>query len=164
MNPNDFPRVWPDLLPSLETALLRYEEGVAKMKEFKKKYTAVKNKAKRIEKYLVTADEETRKYYEYSILDKLRLAENKFALINKKLKRFKEHEQKYCNQSLRLLKGPAAMDPNTTRWHIRGVAAYSQNVDSLLREIEDMLRIAKGHLTRVDEMKKFLAQIRRRRR
>jgi len=152
------------MLPRLEAALLRYEEGVANMKDFKKKYTAVKNKAKRIEKYLVTADEETRKYYEYSILDKLRLAENKFILINKKLKRFKDHEQKYCKQSLKLLKGSAAMDLNTTRWHIQGIAIYNQKVDSLLREIEDMLRIAKGHLARVDEMKKYLAQVRRRRR
>lgn len=163
MNPNDFPRVWPDLIPSLQAALLKYEEGVANMAEFKKKYTSVKRKAKRVEKYLVSADEETRKYYEFSILDKLRLTENKFALIDKKLKRFKEHEQKYCNQSLKLLKGPTAMDPNNTRWHIQKVAAYPGHVNGLIRDIDDMLRIAKEHLTRVDEMKKYLAQLRRRR-
>ena len=60
MNPNDFPRVWPDLIPQLETALARHEEAVAKMADFKKRYTSVKNKVKRIEKYLVTMDEEDR--------------------------------------------------------------------------------------------------------
>lgn len=163
MNLNHFPNVWPNLQPALEAALQKHEEAVANMADFKKKYTSVKNKAKRIEKSLITMDEEARKHHEYIILDCLRLAENKFALINKKLNRFRQHEQLYCNRSLKLLKGSRAMEPNTTQWHIQGVSHYASSVNRLLREVTDMLRIAKGHLDKVDQMKKYLAQIRRRR-
>ncbi len=161
MNLHDYPHVWPKMIPQLESALLRHEEALTKMANFKKKYTSVKNKAKRIEKYLVNADQETKRYLELSSLNYLRYAENKFTLVNKKLKRFREHEVKSCDRSLRLLKGPT-LDPNITQWHIKNVSAHLHHVNSLLHEVSDMVRIAKGHLTKVDDMKKYLAQVRRR--
>lgn len=164
MDLNHYPNVWPDLLPALEAALQKHEEAVAKMAEFRKKYTSVRNKAKRVEKYLVTMDEEYRKYYEHYMLDCVRLAENKFILINKKLKRFKEHEEKYCNQSLRLLRGSPAMEPRNTQGHIQRISTYLYRSNELIRDVSDMLRIAKGHLDKVDDMKKRLAKYRKRRR
>ncbi|MBI1287008.1 MAG: hypothetical protein GC178_05455 [Flavobacteriales bacterium] len=164
MDLNHYPNIWPDLLPVLEAALQKHEEATAKMADFRKKYTSVKNKAKRVEKYLVTMDEEMRKYHELYMLDCLRLAENKFALIDKKLKRFKQHEQLYCNQSLKLLKGSRAMEPNTTHWHIQRISTYLYRSNELIRDVSDMLRIAKGHLDKVDHIKKYWAQIRKRRR
>ena len=152
------------MIPDLEAALLRYEAGVAKMKDFKKEYTAVKNKMKQIEKYLVTADEETKNYLELSILNYLRYAENKFILIDKKLNHFKQQKQNPCKKSVQLLKGSKAMDRNITQWHIQRVSVHLQNVNSLLlHEVADLLRIAKGHLAKVDYMKKSMAQFRRRR-
>lgn len=157
MNVNQFPRVWPDQVPALEAALLKHEEAVAKMAEFKKKLTSVKNKAKRVEQYVATMDEEAAKYYELAMLGCVRLAENKFILINKKLKRLKENQEKSCKQSLRLLK-KSGMEPSATRWHIHRVASYNQEADWVLREVGDMLRIAKGHLRKVDDYKKSIAR------
>jgi hypothetical protein len=46
------------------------------------------------------------------------------------------------------------MEPNVTVWHIQRLSAYLYNMNSLLREVDDMLRIAKKHLSNVDHIKK----------
>jgi hypothetical protein len=162
METNHYLSAWPDMIPALEAALLRYEEGVANMADFEKKYTSVKNKMKRIEKYMVSMDEESQKWYQSSMLNTVRLAENKFNLINKKLARFKEQEKRSCKASLKQLKGASIMERNMTVWHIARVSAYLQHVDRLLYGVADMLRIAKGHLDKVSQSKKYLAKVRRR--
>jgi len=141
--------------PALEAALAKHEEAVAKLAAFKKKYTSVKNKAKRVQHYVATMNDEQAKFYKLSMLNSVRLAENKFELIDKKWNRFRQHDQRYCNASLKLLKGPA-MEPNMTRWHIGHVSGHARNADGFLREATDMLRIAKGHLDKVDDMKKSI--------
>ena len=103
-------------------------------------------------------DERTSEYYGYSLLDRVRLAENKFVLIDKKLKQYHSYDASSCKASLRLLKAPKAMDPNQIVWYIRRVADHHDVVNSLLRSVDDMLRIATGHLKQVDESKKFLAK------
>lgn len=163
MDLNQYPNVWPNLLPALEVALLRHEEATANMADFKKSYTSVKNKVKRIEKYLVAMDEQDSKLYEMAMMNNVRLAENKFALIDKKLNRYKEREQRECNTSLKLLKGSPAMEPSNTQWHIQKMAHYAYVLNGLIRELSDMLRIAKGHLDKVDDMKKTMAHYQRRR-
>jgi hypothetical protein len=161
MHPNDFPQVWPNMIPALEAALLRYEEGAAKMADFRKKYTSVKNKAKRIDRSFTSMDEESRKWFQFTIPHSLRLAENKFILINKKLKRFKQEEEHSCKTSIKKLKGSLAMEANMTEWHIQRVSGHLGKVDWLLYEVEDALRIAKGHLDKVDGLKRTMARYRR---
>lgn len=152
MDLNHYPNVWPNLQPALGAALLQHEEAVAKLAAFKKQYTSVKNKAKRVEKFVATLDEETFKYYQLHMLNCIRLAENKFALIDKKWNRLKEYS---CDASLRSLKGPA-MEPHMTQWHIQHVSGYARKANELLREVGNMLRIAKDHLHKVDDMKKSM--------
>ena len=161
MDTKDYPHVWPNLLPALEAALLKREEGVAKLADFKKKFNSAKNKAKRIEKSVATMNEEERQSTEYFLLNCVRLAENKFILISKKLKQFKEHGDKYCVQSIKVLKSNIGMEPHQTQWYIQSVASYAQEVDSLLRDVAEMLRITKGHLKKVDDHKKYVAKLRR---
>jgi hypothetical protein len=155
MDLNHYPNVWPNLQPTLEAALLQHEEAVAKLAAFKKQYTSVKSKAKRVEKFVATLDEETFKYYQLHMLNCVRLAENKFALIDKKWNRFKKYEQRSCDASLRSLKG-RFMEPNMTQWHIQHVSGYARTANELLREVGNMLRIAKDHLHKVDDMKKSM--------
>jgi len=150
-----------ELIPAAEAAVLNYEEALRTMADFKKKYTSVKNKAKRIEKYLATLDEADSNLYGYSMVNNVRLAENKFILIDKKLNRFKGDER-FCRKSLKLLKGIEVMERSTTVWHIQHLSAHLGNVNSLVREVADMLRIANGHLTKVYDHKKFIARIRKR--
>lgn len=157
MDPKDYPRVWPNLLPSLEAALVKRQEGISQMADFKKKFNAAKNKAKRAEKYVTTMDEEMRRSNEYYMLDSVRLAENKFIIISKKLKQFKAHEEKYCVQAIKVLKSDIGMEPHQTQWYIQSVASYAQKANSLIRDLADMLRIANGHLKKVDHTKKTIA-------
>lgn len=164
MDANRYPAIWPNMIPAFEAALQKHEESVAKLAEFKKRYTSVKNKAKRIETSLIKREEEFVISAEYMVTDCLRLAENKFILINKKLKYFKEHEEKSCKKSLKLLKGSVAIEPGSTQWHIQQVSYYNYKANDLIHEVSDMLRIAKGHLIKVDDFKKFIAQLNKRRR
>ena len=162
MNPNQYPNVWPDMVPALEAALLRHQEAVAQMADFKKKYASVKNKAKRTQQFLMSLDEENRKWYELGIRGNVRLAENKLALISKKLRGFKQHEERSFRTSLKALKGSIAMNPNSTQWHIQQISGHAQKVNWLLHEVADMLRIAKGHLDKATSHKKFVTQVRKR--
>ncbi len=163
INPVDYPRVWPELLPALEAALISYEQGVTKLAEFKKKYTSVKNKLKRLEKHVAQLDEAADYGMTSSLLNNGRLAENKFMLIDKKLKDFHAHRGRSSTDSLQDLKSSKAMEPNLTAWHIGHVAYYFSNVNSLLYEVGDMLRIAKDHLEKVEKHKKFIRDMTRRR-
>ncbi len=144
-----------------EEAYLAYEQGVARMAEFRKKYNSVKNKAKRTEKYLVTMDEEHRRMSEHFIYNNVRLAENKFILINKKLKRFKNEEERQCKKGLKALKNTNGMSPTTIHWYMSGVWRYLEKQRYLLAEWYDMLRIAKGHLQKVDDHMKYARKLRR---
>lgn len=160
METNHYPSISPSMLPALENAMLKYEEATAKLAGFKKQYTSVKNKAKRAEKYIANLDEDSRSY-EIFMTQTVQYAENKFILINKKLKRFKEQDQKSLKQTLKQLKGTTPLEPNTAQWHIQQVTYYSSKLNNLLHEVEDMLRIAKGHLRKMDDMKKSIARYQR---
>jgi hypothetical protein len=161
METNHYQSVPPQLIPALEAALLKYEEAMAKLADFKKQYSSVKNKAKRAEQYIANLDEEGRRYHELSMTQTVQYAENKFILINKKLQRFKEQDQKSLKQTLKQLKGTTPLEPNTAQWHIQQVTYYSSKLNDLLREVEDMLRIAKGHLRKMDDLKKTIARYRK---
>jgi hypothetical protein len=152
MDLNHYPIVWPQLIPALEAALPEYEQATANMADFKKRYTSMKNKVKRTVKYVADMDEATREQYEHWTLQFVQLAENKFIPIDKKLKRFCGARD--CKTSLKLPKASKPMEPNVTVWHIQRLSAYLYNMNSLLREVDDMLRIAKKHLSNVDHIKK----------
>ncbi|MBP9151908.1 MAG: hypothetical protein KBF73_06465 [Flavobacteriales bacterium] len=162
INPDKYPRVWPELIPALEAALLKYEEAEVKLAEFKKKYTSVKNKLKRLEKHVAQLDEAADRGVTSSLLNNGRLAENKFNLIDKKLKDFHAHRGRYSKSSLKVLQSSKATEPSTTRWHISHVGGHLNNVDSLLYVVADMLRIAKDHLEKVENHKKFIRDMKRR--
>ncbi|MCF8277914.1 MAG: hypothetical protein K9J17_14365 [Flavobacteriales bacterium] len=162
MDTTGYPRVWPQLIPALEAALQRHEQASINFAAFKKSYASAKNKVKRTEKYLSTLDEDSQKWYGYGILKPTRLAKNKLILIDKKLKRFRAHEERYCKASLKVLRAPVGMEPNMTTWHIQRVADYPYAVSYLLSTVNDMLRIANRHLTNVDDAKKRLVMARKR--
>ncbi|MCB0754134.1 MAG: hypothetical protein H6603_01110 [Flavobacteriales bacterium] len=152
----------PQLIPALEAALLKHEEAVAKLADFKKQYTSVKNKAKRAEKYIANLEEEEgRRLHEITMTQTVQYAENKFILINKKLNRFKEQDEKSLRRTFKQLKGTTPLEPHTAEWHIQGLTYHTSNLNDMLREVADMLRIAKGHLRKIDDMKKSIARYRK---
>lgn len=158
INPEEFTRVLPEYYPALQVALDKHAEAQAKMADFKKKYTSVKNKVKRLEKDMAAMDEAKEGSYIRHMGYDIELAIKKFVLIDKKLKRFKNERERYSNKALRTLRSPKGFDPYQTRWHMDHVGGMLSATDQLLREVLDMLRIAKGHLAKVDATKKLVAK------
>gem|GEM_PF-1824663 len=155
INLQDYPRVLPEYFPALQVALGKRAEAEAKMADFKKKYASVKNKVKRLEKEMAAMDEAKEASWIRNMGYDVQLAVNKFILIDKKLKRFHERER-YGKTALKTLRSPKGFDPSQTRWYIDHVGGSLRNTNELLREVLDMLRIAKGHLAKVDATKKSM--------
>jgi hypothetical protein len=158
INLQDYPRVWPELLPALEVALVKHAEAQAKMADFKKKYTSVKAKVKRLEKDMAAMDEAKEGHYIRNMGYDVQLAVNKFILIDKKLKRYANESERNSKNSIKALRSSKTFEPQQTRWHIGHIEGLHHQTDWLLREVADMLRIAKGHLGKVDAAKKTMAK------
>lgn len=158
MNLQDYPSVPPEWIPALEAALLRYEEATARMADFKKEYASVKAKVRRLEKHMAAMDEATHSHWIMSMAHDVQLAVNKFALIDKKVERFMNERERYCKSSLKALRSSEPMEPNLPRWHIEQINFYYTGTNDLLHDVLDMLRIAKGHLAKVDSAKKSIVK------
>jgi hypothetical protein len=156
INPEEFTRVLPEYYPALQVALDKHAEAQAKMADFKKKYTSVKNKVKRLEKDMAAMDEAKEGSYIRHMGYDIELAIKKFVLIDKKLKRFKNERERNSKNSIR----SAALIQNIrAATRLVGISVHIEGLhhqtDWLLREVLDMLRIAKGHLAKVDAAKKL---------
>ncbi len=161
INLQDYPRVWPELLPALEVALVKHAEAQAKLADFKKKYTSVKAKVKRLNKEIAAMEGQAQTYFKSNMEYNVQLAVNKFILIDKKVKRYHSERERYSKASLKALRSSKVFEPRNTQWHIGHVGGALNDIDSLLREVLDMLRIAKGHLAKVDDAKKSIAKHRK---
>jgi hypothetical protein len=159
MNPTEFRYVAPHLLPALEAALDSRAATKARLADFKKKYSAVKAKVKRLEKEMAAMDPEKHRYEILVIVDNVRLAVNKFVLIDKKLKQFQQEPERSFRTSLRALQSGEVLEPNMVVWHIGHVQRITSATNNLLSVVLDMLRIAKGHLKKVDDHKKYLRRL-----
>jgi hypothetical protein len=159
MNPTEFRYVAPHLLPALEAALDSRAAAKARLADFKKKYSAVKAKVKRLEKEMASMDPEKHRYEILVIVDNVRLAVNKFVLIDKKLKQFQQGPERNFRTTLRALQSGEVLDPNMAVWYIRSVEHSVYATNDLLSVVLDMLRIAKGHLKKVDDHKKYLRRL-----
>jgi len=116
---------------------------------------------KRLEKDLAAMDEAKEGSYIRMMGYDIELAIKKFVLIDKKLKRFQNESERYSNTALKTLRSSKGFDPHNTRWHIDHVGGILYSTGSVLREVLDMLRIAKGHLAKVDATKKSMAKNRK---
>jgi hypothetical protein len=163
MTPLDFPHVPSDLMPALEAALGRHDGAKAKLADFKKEYNAVKAKVKRLEKEMAAMDLVEDRFLFNFMNNTVQLAVNKFVPIDKKLMRFQQEPERYCKDSLKALRSSNGMERNMTAWHIDGLYRFGHRTDDLLHIVSDMLRIAKWHLKKVDDHKKYVRKLARNR-
>jgi hypothetical protein len=143
----------------LEEALAKQAEAQAKLADFMKRYRSVKAKVNRLIKEFASTEEETYRSSIHHMTYDVQLAANKFVLIDKKLKNFKRDDEHSCKDALKTLRSPKGFDAYQTTWYIGRVAFLLQRTDSLLFDINDKLRIAKGHLDKVDKHKKYLRKL-----
>lgn len=159
MNPLEFPSVAPHVMPALEAALDSRAAAKSGLADFKKKYNAVKAKVKRLEKEMAAMDPVSQKLQIMIIGGNVRLAVNKFVQIDKKLKQFEEGPERQCRNALRALRSPKVLEPNMADWHIRNLQGSVSATHNLLPVVLDLLRIAKSHLKKVDDHKKYLRRL-----
>ena len=164
IDPRKFPSVQPQYHPALEVALENRAKAKEKMADFRKQYRSAKAKVKRLVKEMAAMDEEKQRSTILDISYKVQLAENKFVLMDKKLKRYADVDEKYCKDAFARLASRERLSESTTVWLLTNADAILPSTESMLFDVLDMLRIAKGHLVKVDEGKKWLRHLNRRRR
>lgn len=135
-----------------------HEEGCAKLADFNKRYASAKAKVRRLKKELEAMEKVAPAHHLYSISNYVRLAVNKFVLIDKRLKKHRTQRVPNVKRAIKALRASTWLEPNMITWHIGALRGSYRDSAQLVSEVQELLRITNGHLSKVGDTKKILAR------